>query len=75
MIICRLFNVYFKIIYLTDIFGQIVSLKDDEEVQIVGRIAKKKNISIKNEEYVILIHFIFIDICICLLILQNIRLC
>ena len=75
MIICRLFNVYFKIIYFTDIFGQIVSLKDDEEVQIVGRIAKKKNISIKNEEYVILIYFIFIDTCICLLILQNIRLC
>ena len=75
MIICSFFNVYFKNIYLTDIFGQIVSLKDDEEVQIVGRIAKKKNISIKNEEYVILIHFIFIDICIYLLILQNIRLC
>ena len=75
MIICRLFNVYFKIIYFTYIFGQIVSLKDDEKVQIVGRIAKKKNISIKNEEYVILIHFIFIDTCICLLILQNIRVC
>ena len=47
MIICRLFNVYFKIIYLTDIFGQIVSLKDDEEVQIVGRIAKKKHLNQK----------------------------
>ena len=75
MIICRFFLCLFKIFYFTDIFGQIVSLKDDEEVQIVGRIAKKKNISIKNEEYVILIYFIFIDICIYLLILQNIRLC
>ena len=60
-----------KLFYFTDIFGQIISLKADEEVQIVGRIAKKK-ISIKNKEYVILIHFIFIDTCICLLILQNI---
>ena len=63
-----------KLFYFTDIFGQIISLKDDEEVQIVGRIAKEKNISIKNEEYVILIYFIFIDTFFCLLISQNIRL-